>query len=235
MVDGMGQYDTSANLETRISLHRKFSDSEVDWFDWVADHLALRVDDRVLEVGAGTGLLWNAVAIEPELRVLSDVSAGMVERLPGIRLQADVEQLPFPDDCFTVVIANHMLYHVADIARGVDEMARVLRPGGRLIATTVGERHMAELDDLVGRRTTWSFTLQSGAEQLASRFAVERFDFADDLRITEPQPAIDYLASYMPGEDWKKHAIGVLERKIAESGAFRVTKSVGLFRATPTT
>ena len=44
---------------------------------------------------------------------------------------ADIQNLPYPDESFDVVIANMMLYHVPDIARGLSEVRRVLRRDGR--------------------------------------------------------------------------------------------------------
>jgi SAM-dependent methyltransferase len=75
---------------------------------------------------------------------------------------ADAQRLPFPDDYFDGVLANHMLYHVPDRARALREIRRALRPGGRLYASTVGEQHMAELSrSQLARR----FGIDLGAEQ----------------------------------------------------------------------
>ena len=50
----------------------------------------------------------------------------------------DVQALPFKDDAFDVVIANHMLYHVPDPDRGVAELARVVHRDGVVLAATNG-------------------------------------------------------------------------------------------------
>jgi ubiquinone/menaquinone biosynthesis C-methylase UbiE len=78
----------------------------------------------------------------------------------------DVQQLPFEDERFDTVVAAWMLYHVKDIDRGVAEIARVLQPGGSLVAVTNSVRHLEEL-------RTFFETLMRGYE---SRFNSENGD-----------------------------------------------------------
>src|SRR5919108_178157 len=66
----------------------------------------------------------------------------------AVALTADAQALPFDPDEFDVVVANHMLYHVPDPALAVAELARVLRPGGTLLAATNGHRHLRELGEI---------------------------------------------------------------------------------------
>ena len=83
-----------------------------------------------------------------------DQSERMVEiqRSNGIDARrGDVEALPFADAEFDVAIAAWMLYHVPDLDRGLRELARVLRPGGRLVAVTNGVDHLQELWELARR------------------------------------------------------------------------------------
>ena len=109
---------------------------------------------RVLEVGCGRGE-FAARMVNAGLDVTAtDQSPRMVQLTAarGISAQvADVRQLPFADETFDAGVANFMLYHVPDIDRGIAELARVLRPGGSLIATTNSRRQLAELWELVGR------------------------------------------------------------------------------------
>ncbi len=53
--------------------------------------------------------------------------------------EIDAQSIPFEDETFDAVIANHMLYHVPDRPKAIAEIKRVLKPGGRLIATTIGK------------------------------------------------------------------------------------------------
>src|SRR5689334_20632621 len=141
------QYKTPTNLSARVGLHERFSTAAGSRHAWVMDQLDLRVGERVLEVGGGPGWLWRENHGRPpaHLRVcFSDFSLGMLRAArAGLIGQSgfsyanlDTQDLPLPAGRFDLAIANHMLYHVPDLPRTVRELARVLRPGGRLRAAT---------------------------------------------------------------------------------------------------
>ena len=105
----------------------------------------------VLEVGCGTGAFAARLVEElPGIALLAvDQSPRFVEltRERGVPAQVqDVQHLLAPDAAYDVVLALWMLYHVPDLDRGLGELRRVLRPGGRLVAVTNGDEH-------VGRRS----------------------------------------------------------------------------------
>ena len=91
----------------------------------------------------------------------------------------DVQDLAFDDGSFDLVVAAWMLYHVPDVDRGLSEIARVLEPGGRLIAVTNSGRHLAEVRELAG--VSWPggipFSRENGTEVLGRYF--------DDVRGTD--------------------------------------------------
>ena len=111
-----------------------------------------------------------------------DVSPRMVDIARGKGVDArvgDVQELPFADGEFDCVVANWVLYHVPGLDRGVAELARVLAPGGRLVAATLGEGHMHELWESLGAESTSGLSFQSGNGEaaLTPHFAhVERRD-----------------------------------------------------------
>lgn len=93
---------------------------------------------RVLDVAAGTGTSAAAIARTGAEVVALDFSKGMVEqgrvRHPEIEfVVGDAEQLPFGDDEFDVVTISFGLRNVQHPQRALDEMFRVLKPGGRLV------------------------------------------------------------------------------------------------------
>ena len=102
---------------------------------------------RALDVGTGTGDFALALlARSPRSATVTgvDISAGMLEiaerraARAGLgaryrRLIASVESLPFSDGTFDVAVAGFVIRNVGDIPRGLAEMRRVLRPGGRAV------------------------------------------------------------------------------------------------------
>ncbi|MCU0661432.1 MAG: class I SAM-dependent methyltransferase [Myxococcota bacterium] len=95
---------------------------------------------QVLEVGCGTGLIMERLAgakASPSRLLGVDLSMGMVrkarERGHGV-VQGSATALPFGDERFDVAYSVKVLAHVPDIRAALSEMARVLRPGGLLIA-----------------------------------------------------------------------------------------------------
>ena len=138
---------------------------------------------RMLEVGAGTGELAERVRRELGAQVVAvDVSPRMVELSTERGVDArvgDVQDLPFADEEFDCAVAAWVLYHLPDLDRGIAELARVLRPGGTLVAATLGEGNMAELWQAVGESATrgLSFGHDNGEQALRKHFAeVERRD-----------------------------------------------------------
>jgi SAM-dependent methyltransferase len=130
----------------------------------------------VLEVGPGDGTFAEQVAQVVGAKVIAvDISPQMVEltRLRGIEAQlGDVEDLPFPAAYFDCVVANWMLYLASDVDRAVYEIARVLRPGGRLVAGAVASESFAEIRELLGgvEPHVYSFSAESGSERLTRHF-----------------------------------------------------------------
>jgi len=174
------QYRNDANLNARINLHRRFSTNPISWNRWAFEQMRLPDGARVLELGAGTGLLWgeNRDRLPAGLElVVSDSSEGMLraareqlDGFPGLEFrQIDAAQIPDGNGTLDVVIANHMLYHVPDRATVFSEVVRVLHPNGHFYAATNGDTHMKELDDLIGKPekremiSTTQFSLENGA------------------------------------------------------------------------
>jgi ubiquinone/menaquinone biosynthesis C-methylase UbiE len=175
------QYETEAGLSTRRDAQTRFLEG-TNAFDVAVAAVEELRPERVLEVGCGMGEFAERVRRETGAEVVAtDLSPRMVEltRERGIDASvADVEELPFADGEFDCAAANWMLYHVADLDRALAELRRVLRPGGVLVATTIGAEHMADVWELVGFGTPLrQFSRENGAEHLARHFArVEQRD-----------------------------------------------------------
>ena len=103
---------------------------------------------RFLDAGCGDGALLCAAAargaevtgVDPDHSMLSAARKRLAAA--GVRatlLEGRVEQLPFPNASFDVVAANTVLCFVSNASSAVREMARVLRPGGRLVLASWGD------------------------------------------------------------------------------------------------
>ena len=221
------QYRTPSNLEKRIRIH-DFSTNPQKWMEWVYERLQLKENDRILELGCGTGLLWqeNIHRLPRGLRLtLTDRSEGMLEKAReslagyrklleerdiqiGYRLE-DAECPVLEKEYYDCVIANHMLYHVKkrDICLGA--IAKSLKAQGTFFCSTVGDEHMRELHEIVRdfdariempyMNITAGFHLENAAPQLYPYFAqIERMDQENDLIVDDVEAVYAYACSY-PG------------------------------------
>ena len=193
------QYADEKGLETRQSVYGTGASKP---FDVALEAYAEISPVRMLEVGGGQGFFAERLARELGAVVVGiDVSERMVElqRERGIDAQVgDVQSLPFPDASFDAVSAQYMLYHVPDLPRGLSELARVLRPGGRLVAITNAVDHLHELWRLVGRdrRREGTFNDENGEEYLRPFFSrVVRHDVRDETTFADEAAVRRYLAS----------------------------------------
>ena len=249
------QYQDGSNLSARIRLHQRFSTNRYGQMRWMFDRIHIAEDARVLELGCGTGILWRgSVDVPPGWRIiLTDMSGGMLretrESLTRLGraftyMQADAQSIPFRDASFDAVIANHMLYHVPDIPRALDEVRRVLKPAGFCYAATMGLAHMREMDDLAARFFSFprmsaaavKFGLESGEPYMRRAFTDVKLErYPDSLAITEAAPLMDYICSMRARSRITDEQIAALRRhlenEIAEHGEIRMTKDSGLFIA----
>jgi SAM-dependent methyltransferase len=249
------QYSDGSNLSARIRLHQRFSTNKYSFFRWMFDRIQIPDNARVLELGCGTGVLWRGSAqVGPGWRViLSDMSDGMLREARSnlaskgnsfTYLQADAQALPFRDASFDAVIANHMLYHVPDIARALGEVGRVLKPAGFCYAATMGLAHLREMDDMAARffslpRMTGAkarFGLESGEPYMRRAFSQVKLErYPNSLVVTEAAPIIDYVCSMRVRSGISDEQVAALrqhlEHEIAAHGEIRITTDSGLFVA----
>ncbi|MCD6726135.1 MAG: bifunctional demethylmenaquinone methyltransferase/2-methoxy-6-polyprenyl-1,4-benzoquinol methylase UbiE [Solirubrobacteraceae bacterium] len=132
-----GVYDRMNSVMTAGMHHR--------WRERAADLSGLRPGDRALDVATGTGDLALALArrVGPEGRVVgSDFSQGMLElareKAPELCWEwANALELPYADDEFDAATVGFGARNFADLDRGLAEMARVVRPGGRVVVLEI--------------------------------------------------------------------------------------------------
>lgn len=238
---------------------------------WALGLVPVKAVAKILDAGCGWGrFTWplietfaltstNVTGIDTSLGMLETAAEeGQRRRRRPAFASADIQALPFPPGYFDAAMANHVLYHLPDIHKGVGELARVLKEDGWLLATTnsddvqvpVLEFHYAALDELsIGHNSGGhsSFSMENGGEILGAGFSnVDRHFFDDETRYTS---ADQFLASYktigryrnlLAREDInpeKKRQLQVLVRQRAEevisrTGELRSPVRMGAFVCT---
>jgi len=97
---------------------------------------------ETIEIGAGTGLnlahypdrVTRLVLVEPDRHMASRLRRRVAEVRPETEvLDASADRLPFPDDSFDTAVVTFVLCSVSDVGVALDEISRVLRPGGQLL------------------------------------------------------------------------------------------------------
>jgi ubiquinone/menaquinone biosynthesis C-methylase UbiE len=252
------QYENASNLKARIRIHELFSTNKQGWMDWFFQQLNLPAEISILELGCGNGELWakNLYKIPAGWNItLTDFSAGMLEdakknlNLKRFKFKlVDVQDIPYDKNSFDVVIANHMLYHIADIDKALSEIHRVLKPNGYFYASTVGKNHMKEMRDIVKKfnsreittdswNLTENFQLENGLSKVSKWFEnVTLKRYKDNLKVTYAGPLADYIFS-MPGntknildETGLQDLKDFLQSEIDKNGYIYITKDTGFFQ-----
>jgi SAM-dependent methyltransferase len=192
------QYACEQNLQARQSLYADHDGPDAREAAFAA--VAAATPRHVLEVGGGQGELAERIVRELGAKVtFVDQSERMVELARGRGLDAevgDVQRLRFTAGVFDTAVAAWMLYHVPDLERGLAELARVLEPGGRLIAVTNAEDHLRELREVIGFDFHSSFSRENGEDALRRHFrTVARTDLDGTVTITEADVVHRYRES----------------------------------------
>ena len=131
---------------------------------WLLDHMAPRVDDIVLDVAGGTGIVSRALAHRVAHAVVVDSTPAMIdagrrhatdERLTNLEfVRGEVANLPFADAAFTLVFVRFALHHLTDPRPALGEMVRVCGLGGRVVGMDLAastDPRVAERQDRIER------------------------------------------------------------------------------------
>lgn len=105
--------------------------------------LHLKPGERLLDVGCGTGALLQAVSsafpeveaggVDPSVEMLSIARQKLPDRI--VLKEGWAESLPFPDDSFDIVVSCNAFHYWREPAKALREIARILKPEGRLVIT----------------------------------------------------------------------------------------------------
>ena len=200
-----------------------------NWDDLVA-WCEPRPDDLVLDVAGGTGALAAALAGRVAEVTVSDVSEPMLAHVhaPARAVVARAEQLPFPDGSFDLVACIRSLHHVDSPTRALDEMARVLRPGGRIVI----EDFLADPDPDRARRWEEIERLRDhdhrrllGAGEARSRLLADGLTVDAEEQWVERRDVVRWLALADTGGEAAKRV-----RELVGGPEFQITVARARFR-----
>ena len=249
------QYQNATNISSRINLHNLYSQNKQGWFPWIFQQCHIRPGLRILELGCGDGTLWteNLSLIPEDISItLSDISSGMLRdarRAIGssdtrFAFRAfDCKKIPYKDESFDLVIANHVLFYCDDIPAVLKEVCRVLSPGGHFLCSAYGKAHMQEVSQLV---EDFDDRIVLSADKLYERFGRENgrkildpffpdakwHSYEDFLLVQDAEPLISYVLSCHGNQnqyilDHYKEFRAFATKKTAKG--FRITKDAGAF------
>lgn len=252
------QYLNASNISSRIHLHALYTQNKQKWFPWIFTHCSVKSKMNILEIGCGDGSFWseNLLDLPDNIQItLSDKSEGMLrdaKRMIGIDDHRftyacfDCEDIPYEDNLYDIVLANHVLFYCNNIKQACSEMSRVLKPNGYCICSTYGNSHMKEIGELV---TTFDDRITLSNEKLYERFGKENgaailsnyfknikwISYEDALFVSNAEPLISYVLSCHGNQNqyildrYKEFQAHV--KKYIGTG-ITITKDAGIFHCT---
>jgi ubiquinone/menaquinone biosynthesis C-methylase UbiE len=153
-------------------------------FELVRSLLSRRRVAKLLEVGYGSGVFFPELIKHADRLYGADIhdrpaDVTAVLAKAGISAElvtASAEALPYPDGMFDVVVAVSTFEFVPDVRKGINELARVLAPGGRIVVVTPGQSPILDF----GLRM---FTGESAAKDFGDRRKLIVPTLATEMRV----------------------------------------------------
>lgn len=253
------QYIDSSNLDASVKLQDRFSSNRHGWYKWTFNNIKLNKKYKVLEIGCGNGALWskNIDLLDKDINItLTDVCEDMVNNAKkNLSDYSDVfdfeivdpNNIPFEDESFDLVIANHILFYMKDLDKVLKEIKRVLKVGGHFYSSTIDSNNMKELESLMKgfnsnikiseEKISSKFGMENGQEILSKHFSqTKRYLYEDKLVINDSKGILEYIYS-IPGniielvDTKKKDFEKYIDLNINKHGNIYITNNQVLFES----
>lgn len=247
------QFVDDDTLSFRMRFYEKYDSSPIDYSSWLFDKYKFFPSCSILELGCGNGRHWSSrlgkLPKETSL-TLSDLSLGMLAEIrkyfPYIQTeQIDAQSIPYSDNTFDFVIANHMLFHIPDLEGALSEIHRVLKNSGTLYAATDSNGGMRgffrnivkEYDpESTAFSEMLSFSVENGEEILGQYFEkVSKYEYSWPLKATDSNEIVRWLESTESisgySSEHKMELQEKFEQEIKSNGCVIIPKICALFVA----
>lgn len=249
------QYQDDSKFSKRQNFHDQYSTNSYGFRNWMFDKYTLFDSCKILELGCGNGRMWDEKYKDLPLNsqlILSDFSEGMCKVVKEKHKQhenieikkIDIQEIPYKDDCFDIVIANHMLYHVPNVNKAIEEVYRVLKKGGKFYASTLGTNGFQKYLNQKFKQFNsqmdyfniedWAFTLKNGREVLSKKFDdITKYEYEDSIEISDENILVDWIFTSVVLQDLDKSQFEGLAECFAkdkdEKGVIHIPKHIGCF------
>ena len=253
------QYMDSSNLDASIKLQDRFSSNRHGWYKCTFNNIKLDKKYKVLEIGCGNGALWskNINLLDKDISItLTDVCEEMINSAKkSLSNYSDIfdfqivdpYNIPFENESFDLVIANHILFYMKDVDKVLNEIKRVLKVGGYFYSSTIDSKNMKELESLVKgfnsnikiseEKISSNFGLENGEGILSKHFCqIKKYLYEDKLVINDAKGILEYIYS-IPGniieliDTKKKDFEKYIDSNINKQGNIYITNNQVLFES----
>jgi SAM-dependent methyltransferase len=247
-------YGDPSGLSARLALY-DHQEPKINLVAAAVDLLAPVGGLTVADIGCGNGRYLMALRAAGARVIGVDLSAGMLAGVadgPSGLVAADSQALPLTNGVVDVGLLMHMLYHVPDPATAIAEARRVMQADGRLLVSTNGGDHLAEMDalwlpllDEAGIRGRLEdlglVNTRLGADiarpLLSDQFgAIEERVFRSSVVVTNPAPVVAHAASTTGArtvgdqrDAMLREFAAAIEDRIRRNGSFHITTEVVFF------
>mgnify|MGYP001028982017 CR=1 FL=1 len=255
--DVIVQYKDDSKFKKRQNFHDKYSINKYGFRNWMFDKYKIFDGCKILELGCGNGIMWDEKYKELPQNVelvISDFSEGMCNIVKQKHLehnnvqveQIDIQKIPYKDETFDIVIANHMLCHVSDVDKAIEEVHRVLKNNGIFYASTLGtngfQKYLNQkfkefnLNMNYFNIENWSFTLKNGKEVLEKKFNnIQMDEYKDSIEISDENVFVEWIFTSVVMQNLDKNQFKGLAQHFAkdkdEKGIIHIPKQIGCFIA----
>ena len=213
---------TSQYLDHEILAKRKTFHRLEDPYIYLPDEIFKRLNTQksqaILDIGCGNGDIlvylaehgikgiYTGIDISPGMLKEAEINAQKADT-PMTFVVANAEMLPFSDASFDAVTAKFSLHCVENIPRAINEIYRVLKPGGKFVIVCRSNRSQKDFDEFrkklaekFGLRIipnmSSRFTLETLPDLVKNFYKKEFASIETVIRITEPELFVDYLSTY---------------------------------------